>query len=191
MDGEDGGYPVKCRRAVSVASRSWPAKTVIIRSGFTPLWIAARTPGRILPAAHPHTEFTTTMSVPFWLIAFSTSAAVRASWIPALVNSWRIGAIIPSGYIACSLLFVCDYFIKRLKDQVIRECNSIPPVQQRDCSYQELLDFSLQITDFLSKKPDTETCPMLKRAVPSKFSAQCPAFCRKPDSGFLTIRKGR
>jgi hypothetical protein len=99
MEGEDGGYPVKWLRAASVASLSWPANTVIMRSGRT-LWrTAARTPGRILPAAHPHTEFTTTITVPFCFTAFSTSAAVRASAMPAEVNSWRMGAIIISGYI--------------------------------------------------------------------------------------------
>jgi hypothetical protein len=64
--------------------------------------MAARTPGRILPAAHPQMEFTTTISVPFWLIAFSTSAAVRASSMPPAVSSWRMGATIPSGYISLS-----------------------------------------------------------------------------------------
>jgi hypothetical protein len=81
-----------------VASRSWPAKTVIIRSGRTLCWTTARTAGRILPAAHPQIEFTTTMTVPFWAMAFSTSAAVRASLIPAEVSSCRIGATIISGY---------------------------------------------------------------------------------------------
>src|SRR5215472_4266954 len=64
--------------------------------------MAARTPGRILPAAHPQTELTTTITVPFCCTAWSTSPAVRASAIPAEVNSWRIGAIIISGYILCS-----------------------------------------------------------------------------------------
>src|SRR5215469_12274721 len=106
MEGEDGGYPLKCRRAASVASRSWPANTVIIRSGRTLLCTAARTAGRILPAAHPQIEFTTTMTVPFCDTAFSTSAAVRASSIPAEVNSWRIGATIISGYIGFLLVTI-------------------------------------------------------------------------------------
>src|SRR5215510_13465472 len=44
-------------------------------------------------------EFTTTMTVPFCDTAFSTSAAVRASSIPAEVSSCRMGATIISGYI--------------------------------------------------------------------------------------------
>src|SRR5215469_18717238 len=72
-----------------------------MRSGRALLRNAARTPGRILPAAHPHTQFTTTLTVPFWATAASTSAAVRASAIPAEVSSCRIGAIIISGYILC------------------------------------------------------------------------------------------
>jgi hypothetical protein len=68
-------------------------------SGFTEFLTAARTPGRILPAAHPQTELTTTITVPFCWTAWSTSAAVRVSSIPAEVSSWRIGAIIISGYI--------------------------------------------------------------------------------------------
>src|SRR5260370_27277572 len=91
---------MKCWRAISVASRSCPAKTVTMRSGRT-LWrIEARKPGRILPAAHPQTEFTITISVPFWRIASSISVAVRTSATPADVNSWRMGTIIISGYIA-------------------------------------------------------------------------------------------
>jgi hypothetical protein len=61
--------------------------------------MAARTPGLILPAAHPQTEFTTTITVPFCRTAWLTSSAVRASATPAEVNSWRMGAIIISGYI--------------------------------------------------------------------------------------------
>src|SRR5262245_24627800 len=114
MEGDDGGYPAKYPRAFSVASRSWPANTVIIRSGRTPLRIAARTPGRILPAAHPHTELTTTITVPFCWTEFSTSAAVRASAMPAEVNSCRMGAIIISGYIHF-LLWVWVDFIKRAR----------------------------------------------------------------------------
>src|SRR6185437_7623925 len=110
MEGDDGANPVKKLRAFSVASRSWPAKTVMMRSGRIPLRTAARTPGRILPAAQPHTEFTTTMVVPFCFTAFSTSAAVRASWMPAEVSSSRMGAIIISGYIHFLPMVVKVYF---------------------------------------------------------------------------------
>ena len=56
-------------------------------------------PGRALPAAHPHTEFTTIISVPaVFFTASSTSAAVFSSFAPMSVISPRIGAISISGY---------------------------------------------------------------------------------------------
>jgi hypothetical protein len=67
--------------------------------GLGPCCSASRTPGRILPAAQPQIEFTTSMVVPGTASAASTSAAVRASATPALVNSSRIGITINSGYI--------------------------------------------------------------------------------------------
>src|SRR5215467_1070332 len=89
--------------------------------------MAARTPGRILPAAHPHTEFTTTMVVPFWASAFSTSAAVRASAMPAEVSSWRIGAIIISGYILFPPygLSTPDFIKKHLRFPDGRHCGNL------------------------------------------------------------------
>ena len=54
-------------------------------------------PGRALPAAHPHTEFTTIMVKPGAATAASTSAAVRSSRAPRLVSSARIGAMKSSG----------------------------------------------------------------------------------------------
>src|ERR1700761_2883663 len=68
------------------------------------LWRARRTPGRILPAAQPQMELTTTMVVPGCLRALSTSSAVRASWMPARGSSSRIGMTISSGYIFLVLL---------------------------------------------------------------------------------------
>src|ERR1035437_8839018 len=59
---------------------------------------ARRTARRILPAAHPHTELTTSIVVPGWASAASTSAAVRASFKPARVSSSRIGISMISGY---------------------------------------------------------------------------------------------
>src|SRR6185312_15303581 len=72
-------------------------------SGTTEFCKATRTAGRILPAAHPHTEFTTTIVVPGWASAASTSSAVRVSLIPARVNSSRIGMTMTSGYIKLNL----------------------------------------------------------------------------------------
>src|SRR6202000_2014219 len=54
---------------------------------------------RILPAAQPQIELTTTIVVPGFANAASTSSAVRASLIPARANSSRIGITIISGYI--------------------------------------------------------------------------------------------
>jgi hypothetical protein len=66
--------------------------------------IASRTPGRILPAAHPQIEFTTTIVVPGCASAASTSDALRTSFSPARVSSSRIGITIISGYIPFPLL---------------------------------------------------------------------------------------
>jgi hypothetical protein len=56
-------------------------------------------PGRAFPAAQPHTEFTTSISVPFvFLTTSSTSAAVFNSFAPIAAISPRIGAISISGY---------------------------------------------------------------------------------------------
>src|SRR6266478_4878598 len=66
---------------------------------------AMRTAGRMRPAAHPQTEFTTIMVVPDWVAARSTSAAVRSSSTPALVSSSRIGMSMSSGYIRAPLGF--------------------------------------------------------------------------------------
>jgi hypothetical protein len=61
-----------------------------------------RTPGRILPAAQPQMELTTSMVVPGWASAASTSSAVRVSLIPARVSSSRMGITISSGYMYAS-----------------------------------------------------------------------------------------
>src|SRR5882762_8695995 len=67
---------------------------------------AARTAGRMRPAAHPQTELTTIMVVPAWVVtARSTSSAVRSSCTPALVSSSRMGMSMSSGYIAAPLGF--------------------------------------------------------------------------------------
>src|ERR1044072_4323261 len=55
-------------------------------------------PGRAFPAAHPHTELTTIMSVPDGSVtALSTAAGVRSSWTPRSVSSFRIGSTKNSG----------------------------------------------------------------------------------------------
>jgi hypothetical protein len=61
-------------------------------------------------------EFTTTISVPFCWMAFSTASAVRVSSMPAAVSSWRMGATIPSGYIRLSPFdsVLTPYFTKVL-----------------------------------------------------------------------------
>ena len=63
---------------------------------------ASRTPGRILPAAQPQIELTTSRVVPGWASAASTSSAVRVSLIPARTSSSRMGMTIISGYIVTS-----------------------------------------------------------------------------------------
>src|SRR5215472_16287353 len=95
-----------------------------MRSGRTLFCTAARTAGRILPAAHPQIEFTTTMTVPFCDTAFSTSAAVRASSIPAEVNSWRIGATIISGYIGFLLRKFYQGQLKTRNEMLLRRLGS-------------------------------------------------------------------
>jgi hypothetical protein len=72
---------------------------VIILVGFTADFAAAIAAGRADPAAHPHTEFTTTKVVPSALMADFTSSAVFVSVYPLFASSARIGAIISSGYI--------------------------------------------------------------------------------------------
>lgn len=65
MDGDDGGKGIIKPRAMSTEDLSFPAKAVTARVGLTPgLDRAMRTPGRQEPAAHPHTELTTTRVVP-------------------------------------------------------------------------------------------------------------------------------
>jgi hypothetical protein len=54
-------------------------------------------PGLALPAAHPHTEFTTIITVPGESRATSTSDGDRNSRTPASTNSARIGAMNCSG----------------------------------------------------------------------------------------------
>src|SRR4051812_2160306 len=86
---------------------SAPANTVARTSGRRACCSAIAIPGRALPAAHPHTEFTTSINVPrVFLTASSTAAAVFSSLAPIAVISPRIGAINISGYgiFFCSLL---------------------------------------------------------------------------------------
>jgi len=64
IDGDDGGKGCIMPRASFTASTSLPAKTVIIRVGFTADFATAIAAGRADPAAHPQTEFTTTNVVP-------------------------------------------------------------------------------------------------------------------------------
>src|SRR2546428_7967922 len=99
--GDDGRYPGRySSRTRAVASRSFPANTVIIFSGRTSCSRARATAGRAIPAAHPQTELTTTSTVPFFSPSTaSTSSAVRVSSIPRRVSSARIGATICSSYI--------------------------------------------------------------------------------------------
>src|SRR5437870_10293850 len=55
--------------------------------------------GRASPAAHPQTEFTTTITVPFVLrITSSKSSGVRVSSTPKRVRSSLMGLIRISGY---------------------------------------------------------------------------------------------
>ena len=54
-------------------------------------------PGRALPAAQPHTEFTTSSVVPGRATAASTASGVRSSSKPSTVSSSRIGAMKCSG----------------------------------------------------------------------------------------------
>src|SRR5579872_2241229 len=100
-DGEDGGYPVKYERARSVASISWPAKTLNKRSGRAEFCKAVRTAGRRRPAAQPQIEFTITRVVPCAACnLLSTSFAVFNSSTPKRVRSSRMGITIISGYIS-------------------------------------------------------------------------------------------
>ena len=70
---------------------------------------ATRTPGRILPAAQPQMELTTSRVVPGWASAASTSSAVRVSVIPARTSSSRMGITINSGYMFASGKGSCLY----------------------------------------------------------------------------------
>ena len=76
-DGDEGGYGAKSARARSVASMSAPANTVATTSGRCSCCSAMAMPGRALPAAHPHTELTTIITVPCSRKAASTSSGVR------------------------------------------------------------------------------------------------------------------
>ena len=93
-----GGSRRSSARARSVASMSAPANTVAMTSGRESWRSASAMPGRALPAAQPHTEFTTIISVPAVPVtAASTSAGVRSSLMPRSVSSLRIGATKNSG----------------------------------------------------------------------------------------------
>ena len=87
-----------CFLASSTAALSFPAKTVIIRSGLTSDLAAAIAAGRAEPAAQPQTEFTTTKVVPCAVIEEITSSGVFVSVYPLFASSARMGAIISSGY---------------------------------------------------------------------------------------------
>src|SRR5664279_3514542 len=129
--GDDGGYAVKCWRARSVASLSCPANTVYTRSGRAEFCNARRTPGRIFPAAHPHTELTTTSAVPLLSAsAASTSAAVRNSCAPARVSSSRMGIIRISGYILApvgmGIVVLILMLVTRKRKQPAVDCGKLP-----------------------------------------------------------------
>ena len=57
------------------------ANTVVTRSGVTVCCNARATPGRALPAAHPQTEFTTTMTVPGVFMRTSSTSAAAATLV--------------------------------------------------------------------------------------------------------------
>src|SRR5262245_11380694 len=97
IDGDDGGYGSKYSRAVCVASTSAPANTVARWLGRLPLLRASAVPGRALPAAQPHTEFTTIIVVPDCFTAASTASGVLRSSNPRRFSSARIGAMNGSG----------------------------------------------------------------------------------------------
>ena len=66
--------------------------SVVIAAGGYPLAEAERAAGRALPAAQPHTEFTTSSTVPFFSPSTaSTASAVLVSSTPRRVSSSRIG----------------------------------------------------------------------------------------------------
>ena len=105
IDGDEGGKGSMCFLASSTAALSFPAKTVIIRSGLTSDLAAAMAAGRAEPAAQPQTEFTTTKVVPCAVIEETTSSGVFVSVYPLFASSARMGAIISSGYI----FYMCLY----------------------------------------------------------------------------------
>ena len=72
---------------VPLAAVSWPAKTVVARSGTVVCESAIAIAGRALRAAQPQTEFTTTSVVPGSATTASTCAAVRSSVTPRRVSS--------------------------------------------------------------------------------------------------------
>src|SRR5207249_9133298 len=95
------------RRKVSleIATRAFgcgniaAAKTVTTLSGFTGCASAMPIAGRASPAAHPQTEFTTIITVPFVLrITSSKSSGVRVSSTPKRVRSSLMSLIRVSGY---------------------------------------------------------------------------------------------
>jgi hypothetical protein len=45
-------------------------------------------------------------------------------------------------------------------------------------------------TDFEIKKSDTETWCLADARCPAGYQCRCPTFCRKPDSGPLTVLHG-
>src|SRR5205823_8972932 len=78
-------------------------KTVTTLSGFAECFSAIPMAGRASPAAHPQTELTTIITVPFVLrITLSNSSGVRASSTPNCVKSSLMGLIRISGYGICS-----------------------------------------------------------------------------------------
>ena len=83
IDGEDGGYAESKPRKCATAASSPPAKTVAAFEGRTACCSAMPTAGRARPAAQPHTELITIITVPVpGASNRSTSAGVRASSTP-------------------------------------------------------------------------------------------------------------
>src|SRR2546422_157879 len=114
---ENRGVPSRARwknrggnRAVDTGTPGKrPARTVATLSGSTECFKALAMPGRARPAAQPHMELITIITVPLpgFKISF-TACGVRVSITPSRVNSSRIGPINSSGYLTTSSLI--NYF---------------------------------------------------------------------------------
>ena len=105
--GEDGGNGIICSLAFWVDSLSTPAKTVVkfdlVFSLQTLKMLIA--PGLAVPAAHPHTEFTTTRRCSFFCQLHCQHLQSLYTMLQnhALVSSSRIGFTNSSGYIISNI----------------------------------------------------------------------------------------